>query len=191
MYAEQFRTYTCVYLFECMYVLFAFQKLTSPHSGPESKNIKRERKRERVNAKYGRHTSRVYVCVFVLFLLNLLLFSKARESNRNCASELEKRTRTTTQEFASFSCTQYKIDKMRHYKVTRLRAKGLSRLVGQLILSPQFAAAGNGERAKIAVWECECRECILNGVSPTVFSTLVCLFICLLVVFIVYFINKH
>lgn len=125
-------THMCV----CMYEQFAFQKLTSSHCGPESKNInrKRERERERVNAKYGRHTSRMYVCVFVLFVLHLLLsFSKARESNRNCASELEKSKNNNTRTCLLFSHTQHKIDNMRHYKVIRLRAKGLSRLVGQII----------------------------------------------------------
>lgn len=137
----------------CMYVQFAFQKLTSSHCGPESKNIKRERERERVSAKYGRHTSRVYVCVCVFSFCFCLTccYSRRRAKVIEIALRNWKRARTTTQEFASFSRTQYKIDKMRHYKVTRLRAKGLSRLVGQLILAPQFAAAGNGERAKIAV----------------------------------------
>lgn len=153
-YAEQFRTYTCVFV--CTNSLH-FKNLHHPTVAQRVKiSTEREREREGESERqiWQAHKQSVCMCVFVLFVLHLLLsFSKARESNRNCASELEKSKNNNTRTCLLFSHTQHKIDNMRHYKVIRLRAKGLSRLVGQIILFPptQFAAAGSGERANIAV----------------------------------------
>lgn len=183
-YAEQFRTHTCVFV--CTNSLH-FKNLHHPTVAQRVKiSTERERERERVNAKYGRHTSRVYVCVFVLFVLHLLLsFSKARESNRNCASELEKSKNNNTRTCLLFSHTQHKIDNMRHYKVIRLRAKGLSRLVGQIILFPpsQFATAAARER--ILQCESESRESAIQMAFPQQFLAL-CLFFVYLFVYYLY-----
>lgn len=120
-------THMCV----CMYEQFAFQKLTSSHCGPESKNInrKRERERERVNAKYGRHTSRMYVCVFSFCLcFTCCCHSRRRAKVIEIARRNWKRARTTTQELASYFRTHN--TKLIICDITRLFGSGPKGLVG-------------------------------------------------------------
>lgn len=176
-YAEQFRTYTCVFV--CTNSLH-FKNLHHPTVAQRVKistERERERGREWTPNMAGTQAECMCVCVFVLFVLHLLLsFSKTRESNRNCASELEKSKNNNTRTCLLFSHTQHKIDNMRHYKVIQLRAKGLSRLVGQIILfpppnSPPPAAA----RERILQCESESRESAIWMAFPQQFLAL-CLF---------------
>lgn len=179
--------HTHVYLFVCTNSLH-FKNLHHPTVAQRVKistERERERGREWTPNMAGTQAECMCSCVFSFCLcFTCCCHSRRRAKVIEIARRNWKRARTTTQELASFSRTHHKIDIMRHYKVIRLRAKGLSRLVGQIILSiPRSPNSPPPAAARERTLQCESEsECAIRMAFPQQFLAL-CLFFVYLFVY--------
>lgn len=128
-YAEQFRTYTCVFV--CTNSLH-FKNLHHPTVAQRVKiSTEREREREGESERliWQAHKQSVCVCVFSFCLcFTCCCHSRRRAKVIEIARRNWKRARTTTQELASFSRTHN--TKLIICDITRLFGSGPKSLVG-------------------------------------------------------------